>query len=216
MVRSQLQQSLPSQWIRRFRGNPKDIEAFEECETLAALVCDADAEEGLNLQRYGAVIIHYDLPLAPSRVEQRIGRVDRIEARGRLRNVAFSSGQPYEREWLTCLDQAVRIFNRSVAPLQYVLAEATTHIRNRLVHDGWSAIEDETTRLNDPKTGLEIELRRIHAQEAIDAIDLNSEADAQFFEALLDQDESVTVEGEQTLNSWVTDRLQFGRQHLGR
>ena len=54
---------------------------------------------------------------------------------------------------------------------QYVLAEATTHIRNRLVHDGWSAIEDETTRLNDPKTGLEIELRRIHAQEAIDAID---------------------------------------------
>jgi ATP-dependent helicase HepA len=216
MVRSQLQEFLPSQWIRRFRGNAEDIEAFEECETLAVLVCDANTEEGLNLQRYGAVIIHYDLPLAPSRIEQRIGRVDRIEARGRLRNVAFSSGQHYEREWLTCLDQAVRIFNRSVAPLQYVLAEATTHIRNRLVHDGWSAIEDETTRLNDPKTGLEIELRRIHAQEAIDAIDLNSDADAQFFEALLDQDESVTVEGEQTLNSWVTDRLQFGRQHLGR
>src|SRR5439155_19124161 len=129
-----------------------------------------------------------DLPLAPSRIEQRIGRVDRIEARGRLRNVAFSSGQPYEREWLTCLDLVVRIFNRSVAPLQYVLAEATARIRNRLVHDGCSAIEDETVRLNDPKTGLDIELRRIYAQEAIDAIDINSDADAQFFETLLHLD----------------------------
>lgn len=216
IVGSQLQESLPSLWVRRFCGNPEDVEAFETCDTLAVLVCDANAEEGLNLQRYGAVIIHYDLPLAPSRIEQRIGRVDRIEARGRLRNVAFSSGQPYEREWLTCLDQAVRIFNRSVAPLQYVLAEATARIRSRLVHDGWSAIEDETSRLNDEKTGLESELRRIHAQEAIDAIDINSDADAQFFEDLLAKDESVTVEGERTLNSWVTDRLQFGRQHLGR
>jgi ATP-dependent helicase HepA len=216
IVKSQLQESLPSQWVQRFRGNAEDVQAFEACDTLAVLVCDADAEEGLNLQRYGAAIIHYDLPLAPSRIEQRIGRVDRIEARGRLRNIAFSSGQPYEREWLTCLDQAVRIFNRSAAPLQYVLAEATARIRNRLVHDGWSAIEEATTWLNDPKTGLEVELRRIHAQEAIDAIDVNSDADAQFFEALLDQDESVTVGGERTLNSWVTDRLQFGRQHLGR
>jgi len=216
IVKSQLQESLPSQCIRRFRGNADDVDAFEASDTLAVLVCDAGAEEGLNLQRYGAVIIHFDLPLAPSRIEQRIGRVDRIEARGRLRNVAFSSGQHYEGEWLKCLDQAVRIFNRSVAPLQYVLAEATARIRNRLVHDGWSAIEDETTCLNDPNTGLETELRRIHAQEAIDAIDINSDANEQFFEALLGQDESATVEGERTLNSWVTGRLQFGRQHLGR
>jgi len=214
VVRKELQDSLPTQWIRRFRGSAQDIEAFEACDTLAVLVCDASAEEGLNLQRCGAVIVHYDLPLAPSRIEQRIGRVDRIEARGRLRNVAFSSGQPYEREWLKCLDRVVRIFNRSVAPLQYALAEATTRIRSGLVHDGCSAIEDEITRLNDPNTGLEGELRRIHAQEAIDAIDIDSDADAQFFERLLEQDESATVEGERTLNSWVTDRLQFGRQHL--
>lgn len=216
IVKSQLQESLPSKWIRRFRGSVGDIETFEACDTLAVLVCDAGAEEGLNLQRYGAVIIHYDLPLAPSRIEQRIGRVDRIEARGRLRNVALSSGQPYEREWLTCLDQAMRIFNRSVAPLQYVLAEATARIRKRLVRDGCSAFEGETAYLNDPKTGLETELRRIHAQEAIDAMDINSDDDAQFFETLLDQDEYLTVEGERSLNSWVTDRLQFGRQHLGR
>lgn len=216
MVRDRLRESVPSHSIERFRGHAEDVQTFEACITAAVLVCDAGAEEGLNLQRHGAVIIHYDLPLAPSRIEQRIGRVDRIEARGRLRNVCFSSGQPYEREWLTCLDRAIRIFYRSVAPLQYALAGATERIRAHLVQDGWTAIEDESARLSDPKTGLESELRRIYAQEAIDAIEINPDADTQFYQAVLDQDESMAVEGERILNSWVTDRLQFGRQYLGR
>jgi len=215
IVRNRLGESLPSHWIERFSGHAVTIQTFEACTTAAVLVCDAGAEEGLNLQRHGAVIIHYDVPLAPARIEQRIGRVDRIEARGRLRNVCFSSGQPYEREWLACLDQAIRIFHRSVAPLQYTLAEATERIRTHLVQDGWTAIDDESARLSDPKTGLDNELRRIYAQEAIDAIDINTDADTQFYQALLDQDESMAVEGERFLNSWVTDRLQFGRQHLG-
>ena len=39
--------------------------------------------------------------------------------------------------------------------------------------EGCTAIEDESAHLSDPKTGLESELRRIYAQEAIDAIDIN-------------------------------------------
>jgi ATP-dependent helicase HepA len=216
MVANALQDCLPRQFVRRYRGNTDDVRAFEASDAPSVLVCDAGAEEGLNLQRCGAVIVHYDLPLEPARIEQRIGRVDRIEARGRLRNVTFSAGLPYEREWLACLNQAIRIFDRSVAPLQYALAETTGRIRARLARDGRAAIEDETVRLNDPKTGLDNELRRIQAQEALDAIDVNLDTDSQFFEALLAADESITVEGERILNSWVTDRLQFGRQHLQR
>ena len=63
--------------------------------------------------------------LAPTRIEQRIGRVDRIEARGRLRNVVLSSNCLYEGQWLSCLDKVIGVFHRSVAPLQYVLLEAT-------------------------------------------------------------------------------------------
>lgn len=44
------------------------------------LVCTDAASEGLNLQAAGA-IVNYDLPWNPSRVEQRIGRVDRIGQR---------------------------------------------------------------------------------------------------------------------------------------
>ena len=215
-VANALRDCLPRQFVSRYRGNPDDVRAFETSDAPSVLVCDVGAEEGLNLQRCGAVIVHYDLPLEPARIEQRIGRVDRIEARGRLRNVTFSAGLPYEREWLACLNRTIRIFDRSVAPLQYALAEATGRIRTRLARDGRAAIEDETVRLNDPKTGLDSELRRIQAQETLDAIDIGLDADSQFFEALLAADESITVEGERILNSWVTDRLQFGRQHLQR
>jgi superfamily II DNA or RNA helicase len=44
---------------------------------LRVLLCTDAASEGLNLQAAGA-LINYDLPWNPSRVEQRIGRIDRI------------------------------------------------------------------------------------------------------------------------------------------
>ena len=44
---------------------------------LRILLCTDAASEGLNLQAAGA-IINYDLPWSPSKVEQRIGRIDRI------------------------------------------------------------------------------------------------------------------------------------------
>nr|WP_228024929.1 helicase-related protein [cf. Phormidesmis sp. LEGE 11477] len=41
------------------------------------LLCTESASEGLNLQTCG-VLINYDMPWNPMRVEQRIGRIDRI------------------------------------------------------------------------------------------------------------------------------------------
>jgi SNF2 family DNA or RNA helicase len=50
---------------------------------IKVLVCTDAASEGLNLQAAGAVV-NFDLPWNPSKVEQRIGRVDRI---GQLQEV---------------------------------------------------------------------------------------------------------------------------------
>lgn len=50
------------------------------------LLCTESASEGLNLQTCG-VLINYDMPWNPMRVEQRIGRIDRI-------------GQQYDVVWI--------------------------------------------------------------------------------------------------------------------
>jgi ATP-dependent helicase HepA len=215
VVATRLQGQLGSIAVIRYRGDLENLRAFEDNATHSVLVCDASAEEGLNLQRGGAAIVHYDLPLEPTRVEQRIGRIDRIEARGQLRNIVFAASHPYEREWQVCLVHAVRIFHRSVAPLQYALAEATTRIRSRLARDGRTAIDDETTRLSDPKSGLECELRRIQAQEAIDAIEINPDQDAAFFSGLNERDDLMATEGQRSLNAWVEERLHFVHESLG-
>jgi ATP-dependent helicase HepA len=212
IVWNTLRQRLSPALVIRFAGDSESLRKFENNKGLSVLVCDSSVELGVNLQRCGAIVVHYDLPLDPARVEQRIGRVDRIEARAQVRNVVLFSRQPFEREWLTCLDEAVRIFNRSTAPLQYVLAEATRRVRSRLLQDGTAGIEEETVRLADPKTGLDFELRQIEAQEAVDAIEVYTVEDEGFFARMLEQDDAIARNGEKSLNSWVVDRLQFGRE----
>ena len=59
---------------------------FRQGEDIKILLCTEAASEGLNLQTCG-VLINYDMPWNPMRVEQRIGRIDRI-------------GQVYDRVWI--------------------------------------------------------------------------------------------------------------------
>ena len=44
------------------------------------LVCSAIGSEGIDLHRHCADIIHHDLPWNPARLEQRIGRLDRVNS----------------------------------------------------------------------------------------------------------------------------------------
>jgi len=59
---------------------------FRKADELKILLCTESASEGLNLQTCG-VLINYDMPWNPMRVEQRIGRIDRI-------------GQTHEDVWI--------------------------------------------------------------------------------------------------------------------
>ncbi len=61
-------------------------QTFRKGEDIKILVCTEAASEGLNLQTCG-VLVNYDMPWNPMRVEQRIGRIDRI-------------GQVHEEVWI--------------------------------------------------------------------------------------------------------------------
>ncbi len=97
--------------------------AFREGERIKILLATEAASEGLNLQTCG-VLINYDMPWNPMRVEQRIGRVDRI-------------GQRHERVWIynyfyqetveakvyQALNTRIDWFQDVVGPLQPILAQ---------------------------------------------------------------------------------------------
>jgi len=87
------------------------------------LVCTEAASEGINLQTCGAMI-NYDMPWNPMRVEQRIGRIDRI---GQLHDVVWITSCFYrdtiEDQIYQRLKDRIHWFEQIVGNLQPILAE---------------------------------------------------------------------------------------------
>jgi Helicase conserved C-terminal domain len=81
------------------------------------------ASEGLNLQRFSA-LINYDLPWNPMRVEQRIGRIDRIGQEAptvKILNLYMEG--TIEEDTYDTLKRRIGLFEEVVGPLQPILAE---------------------------------------------------------------------------------------------
>src|SRR5204863_127558 len=120
--------------------------AFNTDATRPILVCDRRAEEGLNLQGGRKIVVHYDLPFNPNRVEQRLGRADRYGSGDAVRSIVLACrDNPFETAWIDYLDTALRVFDRSIASLQYLIEDATRSLGVSLFMEGAEAIFDLTT-----------------------------------------------------------------------
>ena len=97
---------------RRFRDREADI-----------LLCTDAAAEGLNFQFCGAVI-NYDMPWNPMRVEQRIGRIDRVgQTHATIRIVNLHYDGTVETDVYRALRTRIGLFETVVGRLQPILAE---------------------------------------------------------------------------------------------
>ena len=96
---------------RRFRERKADL-----------LLCTDAAAEGLNFQFCGA-LINYDMPWNPMRVEQRIGRIDRLgQAHPAIRIVNLHYAGTVETDVYRALPTRINLFESVVGPLQPILA----------------------------------------------------------------------------------------------
>lgn len=59
------------------------------------LICTAIGSEGIDLHRNCAEIIHHDLPWNPAKLEQRIGRVDRVDSLSENTEALIQIGIPF-------------------------------------------------------------------------------------------------------------------------
>jgi len=72
------------------------VPAVLRAGTQTLLATDA-AAEGLNLHHHCRVVVHFELPWNPARLEQRAGRVDRIGQTARVHEIALVSSTAAER-----------------------------------------------------------------------------------------------------------------------
>jgi SNF2 family DNA or RNA helicase len=110
--RSGTWRSIPRDEVKRiFRKGDADV-----------LLCTDAAAEGLNFQFCGA-IVNYDMPWNPMRVEQRIGRIDRLGQRfPRIRIVNLLYENTVETDVYLALRLRIGLFSRFVGKLQPILA----------------------------------------------------------------------------------------------
>lgn len=102
----------------------QEITTRLSARAIRVLVCSDAASEGLNLQVAGA-LINYDLPWNPARVEQRIGRIDRIGQLAReLRIVNLVLADSVDERVYHVLSARCDLFQSYVGAMQPVLSIA--------------------------------------------------------------------------------------------
>ncbi|MGE5610089.1 MAG: SNF2-related protein [Bacillota bacterium] len=108
------------------------------------LVCDETGGEGRNFQ-FASEIVHFDTPWYASRIEQRIGRLDRLGREAELNpevvsNVLYNRWSP-EAGLIACYRDGLDVFARSLSGLEFALRDVERSLAEAAVNDGTAALE---------------------------------------------------------------------------
>jgi len=99
------------------------MKAMLRRKEVAVLVCTDAAGEGLNLQTCG-VLVNFDLPWNPMKVEQRIGRIDRIGQKfPKVRIINLAYADTVEADVYFSLSKRIGLFQGVVGKLQPILSK---------------------------------------------------------------------------------------------
>jgi hypothetical protein len=114
--------------------------------------------EGRNLQ-FSHLLVNYDLPWNPMKVEQRIGRLDRIGQKKPVFIYNLACVGTVEERILDVLEKRIRLFTESVGSLDPILGEVEADIE-QLIMRHRDRFDDEFTEFAD-----NVERRVREAQE---------------------------------------------------
>jgi ATP-dependent helicase HepA len=113
------------------------VRAFRETDQV--LISTEAGGEGRNFQ-FCHIMINYDLPWNPMRVEQRIGRLDRIGQKRPVQIYNLFCEQTVEERVLDVLAQRIGLFQESVGSLDPILGEVERDIERLLLADAPSDV----------------------------------------------------------------------------
>lgn len=100
------------------REKRKSQQEFKE--SYQVMVCTESGGEGLNLQHCN-MIINYDLPWNPMRVEQRIGRIHRLGQKKDVFVYNFSTNNTIEEYIVNLLHQKINLFEKVIGSLEVII-----------------------------------------------------------------------------------------------
>ena len=197
--------------IENRKDSLEALDIFERQDGPTVLVCDQSGEEGLNLQ-CSDVIVHFDVPWSPNRLEQRIGRVDRIGRKDELHSHIFvhsgSNGFSIHEAWYQILNHGFRIFSESVADLQFYIDRIMPDLKKAAFSKGVDGILEKLQTISED---IQRERRVLREQSALDEIEA-FDRDYVDFRTNLDQYDARWHEIQDAFDGWAVDALRMKRQ----
>ena len=136
----------------------RTVERFRTSPSAHVLLSSEVGSEGIDLQ-FARVVINYDLPWNPMRVEQRIGRLDRLGQKApkiHVRNLFYKDtidARIYER-----LMERLGIFEGALGGLEPILGEVVRNLRKELFKTHLSP-EQENEQIEAARIALENQRR---------------------------------------------------------
>ena len=122
------------------------------------LIATEAGGEGRNLQ-FAHILVNYDLPWNPMKVEQRIGRLDRIGQKKTVFIYNLACRKTVEERVLSVLTNRIRLFEESVGSLDPILGSVEEEL-SRIVMIDKARFDQEFGDLED-----DVERRTSKAQE---------------------------------------------------
>jgi len=193
------------------------LNGFGSSEDDAILLCDRRGEEGLNLQ-FAHGIVHLDLPLAPERIEQRIGRLDRVGRNELSQNSPiyfqeiyhwvlspYSEGKNPWMAWHDLLRNGFKVFEQSISEVEFLLDDLRSKVKLALYRRGSEGLDE---LISEVVQSIMEEQQRLDEQYALDSRSIIA-GDAE--DAFLAIQRTDTPLHFKPLNHWFTEVLQFGR-----
>ncbi len=116
----------------------ENVLSFQADPRIFFMVSDETGGEGRNFQ-FASEIIHFDLPWYVGRIEQRIGRIDRL-GRENVRDDAVSvvifNDDSVEAGLYQCYNAGFQVFTRSISGLEFALRELEQQIVEKAIEGG--------------------------------------------------------------------------------
>ena len=138
------------------------VERFRMNEGLSILLSTEIGGEGRNFQ-FARVLINYDLPWNPMKLEQRIGRLDRIgQSSKEIYIYNFFLEGTVETDIMFALDKRINLFEESIGQLEPIIGKIETEIKNIIFTEDDGV---KRRKLNEFNRKLDIEIKKARESE---------------------------------------------------
>jgi ERCC4-related helicase len=187
----------------------RSVERFRDEAGPQVLICTEAGGEGRNFQ-FCHLLVNYDLPWNPMRVEQRIGRVDRIGQTEIVQVFNLWVKGTIEERVLNVLERRINVFEDTVGGLDPILGETEKDLR-KILRLAEADRDRELSRLED-QLEMQVKNARSAEQQLRDFIMDTKSFSREIAEKIAGRQSPVTADDQER---FITALLADVRTHIG-